>query len=70
MDKTVPETIEISTYVKRGIMIVRRDALDGDDPDYPYNYVKDTLGLRPEDYGLEKPETPVRGSCHCCGRPY
>jgi hypothetical protein len=52
-----PDTIEISVWVKRGKMLVRRSALDIDDPDHPYNYIK-AKGLRPEDYGIDPP--PMR----------
>jgi len=55
---THPETLQMSTWVKRGPMMVWRDALDGDDSDHPYHYRKATYGVRPEDYGIEKPEAP------------
>lgn len=45
------DTIEVSVWVKRGKMIVRRDALNGDDPDHTYNYLK-ARGIRPEAYGI------------------
>jgi hypothetical protein len=50
-----PDTIDIPVWVKRGSMLIRRDCLDGDDPDHTYNYVKDVMGFRPEDYGVYHP---------------
>lgn len=52
-----PETIAIPKWVKRGSMMANRDTLSHNDPDHTYNYVKDTLGLRPEDYGITHPLT-------------
>lgn len=46
--------IEMSTWVKRGPLFVRRDALDSDDPDHPRNYVKTQNG-EPESHGAMKP---------------
>ena len=46
------DEIEVPVWVKRGKMIVRRDALNGDDPDHTYNYLK-ARGIRPEDYGVK-----------------
>lgn len=48
------DDIEISVWVKRGMMLIRRDALDYDDPDHPYNFIK-AQGLEPELYGYSKP---------------
>lgn len=50
-----PKTIKISTYVSKGSMLVLRDALHWDDPDHTYNYVKNVLGVDPEDYGIVHP---------------
>jgi hypothetical protein len=58
MTATDRDTVRMSTWVKRGQMMVRRDALDADDPDHPYHYLQATYGVRPEDYGIEKPEEP------------
>lgn len=57
--------IEYSVWVKRGNMMVNRDALDGDDPDHTYNYIKNTYNVNPEDYGIEKSPMIVR--CPHCG---
>jgi len=55
----VKDEIELPVWVKRGKLLVRRDALNGDDPDHPYNYLK-TQGLRPEEYGVKPgPVDPV-----------
>jgi len=37
-------------------MMVRRDALDRDDPDHPCNYIKAVYDVRPEEYGVRRPE--------------
>ena len=52
--------ITMTEFVKRGKMIVRRDALDFDDPDHPYQVLK-AQGVQPEDYGYYQPV------CPCCG---
>jgi hypothetical protein len=31
--------------------------LNGDDPDHPYNWIKNTFGLDPYEFGYSKPET-------------
>lgn len=51
------DTIEYSVWVKKGIMMVRRDCLDADDPDHLYHYLKRKHGVNPEDYGIENPLT-------------
>lgn len=56
------DTIEMTVWVRRGKMLVRRDALDPTDQDHPYNYVK-SLGYNPEDFGIEKPHS----TCPNCG---
>lgn len=53
-----PAEIQMTEWVKRGIMLVRRDALDGDDPGHPYNYIRATYGVAPEQYGIRKPSIP------------
>lgn len=63
----VPEEISIPVWVKRGSMMVRREFLSPDDPDHPYNYIKMELGLRPEDYGVRRPN--VVKKCPHCGEP-
>ena len=50
-----PQELEIPVWVKRGNMLHRRDCLDWDDPDHPYNYIK-RLGHQPEDYGIVNPK--------------
>lgn len=47
--------IEVPVWVKRGTMMVNRSALNPDDPDHIYNYIKDTLGKVPEHYGIQNP---------------
>ena len=59
-----PEYIEMSKWVQRGKLMVRRDALDANDPDHPHNYIK-SLGYDPEIYGLE--ESSERIVCPNCG---
>jgi len=56
--------IDVPVYVQKGMMLVRRDALDPDDPDYTYNYIKSEFDVDPEDYGIEKPEFQ---RCPHCG---
>lgn len=57
--------IEYSVWVKRGDMMIRREALEADDPDHIYNYIKNTYNVNPEDYGIEKPPRCER--CPHCG---
>lgn len=47
------ETISVPTWFKtpRGGWL-RRDALEPENPASTYSYVKNELGLRPEDYGI------------------
>jgi hypothetical protein len=63
---TPPETVEMTQFVKRGFMLVRRDALAPDDPDHPYNYLRVTYGVDPEDYGVPKPVP--ENCCYACGQ--
>jgi hypothetical protein len=49
-----PDTIEVPVWVKKGGMLVRRDALDWDDPDHTWNYLE-AQGLKPAEYGFEHP---------------
>jgi hypothetical protein len=60
--------LEMSVWVKRGQMMVNRYALDGDDPDHPYNYIKSKYNVDPEDYGIEKP--PLATVCPHCGERF
>lgn len=64
---STPETLEVPVWVKRGHMLLRRDALDGDDPDHTYHYIRKTYGVDPEDYGIAKPPQRTTASCPCCG---
>ena len=59
--------IEVPVWVRRGGMIIRRDTLEFDDPDHTYNYIKDALGLKPEDYGVCLPEGWTGKRCPHCG---
>lgn len=47
--------IKLPVWVKRGSMLVRREALDPNDPDHPYNYAERVIGVKPEDFGIWKP---------------
>lgn len=49
-------SISIRKFVKRGIMLINTEALDIDDDDHRYNQIK-SMGLRPEDYGVQHPLT-------------
>ena len=61
-----PETIDVPVWWSRGGgMMVRRDCLPFDHPEHTYNYIKDKLGLVPEDYGFEPPPQAV--VCPKCG---
>jgi hypothetical protein len=48
------DQVSYRKWMKRGVMIVRADALDFDDPDHPYNQVA-AQGVAPEDFGLQHP---------------
>lgn len=68
LDALAPRTeIEIRQWTKRGIMFVNTFTLPGDDPDHPYNQAI-AQGVRPEDYGLKRPEMPPHAVCPHCGR--
>jgi hypothetical protein len=43
-------TLQMTTFVKRGPMLVRRSALDLSDPDHPVNVIE-RLGGDPDLYG-------------------
>jgi hypothetical protein len=47
--------IEIPVWWNNGGMLVRRDCLPIIHPEHTYNYIKDNLGLIPEDYGVFHP---------------
>jgi hypothetical protein len=47
--------IEIPVWWKCGGMIYNRDALPINHPENTYNYIKNVLGLIPEDYGVYHP---------------
>ena len=56
-----PESIEVPIWWNTGNgRWVRRDALPGDHPEHPYNWVKNKYCVDPELYGIEKPEIPKR----------
>ena len=50
--KNPPETLEIPEWVKGSLTSIRRDALPDCHPQSYYNYIKNELGLEPEDYGI------------------
>lgn len=43
--------IEVPVWYKNGGMWIRRECLEPEHPESTYNYIKNTLGLDPEDYG-------------------
>jgi hypothetical protein len=45
------EEIEVPVWVRCGGMMLRREYLSVTHPDSTYNYIKNILGLSPEDYG-------------------
>jgi len=47
--------IEIPVWWSHGGMMYRRDCLPIDHPEHTYNYIKDQLGLVPEEYGVCHP---------------
>jgi len=60
MNKSInkPEQIEVPVWYDTGNgLIVRRDCLSIDNPDHTYNYMKNVLGVVPEDYGIMHPDT-------------
>ena len=46
------ETIEIPVWYRINGMMYRRSALPLNHPESEYNYIKNTLKLAPEDYGV------------------
>lgn len=52
MPNKLPETIDVPVWVKKGNRLVNRSCLELDDPDHTYHYIKNALGLEPEDYGV------------------
>lgn len=59
------DTIEIKSWIKRGIMMVRSDALDLDDKDHPINQIvaqgEDPRQFGYPDYGKETVACPNCG---------
>ncbi len=47
--------LNISIYWKSGEMLYNRECLPYDHPEYIYNYIKNTFGISPEDYGIFHP---------------
>lgn len=45
------EEIQVPVWHKNGGMWIRRDCLDSTHPASYFNYIKNELGLDPEDYG-------------------
>lgn len=55
-----PETIEIPVWWKPGNgHMIRRDALPVSHPWSTYNYIKNELKLKPEDYGVFDEKTTI-----------
>ena len=53
-----PEQIEVPVWYDTGNgLIVRRDCLSIDNPEHTYNYMKNVMGVTPEDYGIMHPDT-------------
>ncbi|GAG14061.1 unnamed protein product, partial [marine sediment metagenome] len=50
--KNPPKTIEVPEWVRGSLMNVRRDALPSAHSQSYYKYIKNELGLEPEDYGI------------------
>lgn len=50
MKSGTPETLEVPVWVRKGTMLVHRDALPSDDPESTYQYILNK-GFHPEDYG-------------------
>lgn len=49
------DTIEVPAwYSNGGGMMVLRDSLEPSHPESTYSYIKNVLGLTPEDYGYHK----------------
>lgn len=65
------EIVSVPVWVKKGNMRIRRDHLDGNDPDHTYNYMIRVMKIPfPENYGVEKPYGSINTNmpCPCCGR--
>jgi hypothetical protein len=66
-DEQAPEEITIQLWWNSGGgMSVRRDCLDPDHPEHTYNYILREFGVRPEQYGIEKPKNYME-TCPSCG---
>lgn len=50
-----PDTINVPVWISNGMMMTRRECLDWNDPEHPYNYVKREYNVDPEDYGMKHP---------------
>jgi len=50
--KNPPKIIEVPEWVRGSFMNVRREALPSRHPQSYYNYIKNELGLEPEEYGI------------------
>jgi len=58
------EQIEVPVwYDTGGGMIQRRDCLSPDNPEHTYNYMKNVMGVTPEDYGVLHPYTEKYMNC-------
>jgi len=52
------EQIEVPVWFSNGSGIsYRRDSLSIDNPEHTYNYMKNVMGVVPEDYGILHPDT-------------
>lgn len=50
-----PETIDVPVWWKNGSMLSRRDCLPFNHPEHPYNYIRRTYDVSPEEYGIFPP---------------
>ena len=63
-----PEEIGIPVWWSNGSgMMFNRDGLPPDHPGSTYRYIKETLKLRPEDYGVFRPNVYDHGEFCDCG---
>jgi hypothetical protein len=51
IERLVMQEIQVPVWVKDGGMMINRQYLSPEHPDSYFNYIKNELGLDPEDYG-------------------
>ena len=71
VDNEEQKQINVPVWWKSGGgMMVRRDCLEASHPEHTYNYIIREFGVRPEDYGIEKPIDHSFITCPSCGHEF